>query len=86
VFLLWQTCRARNEHWTLAAALALIAGGAAGNLYDRLLFGGVTDFLDFYLGAWHWPAFNAADSAITCGAALLLANLWLGRRRPQPHP
>jgi len=86
VFLLWQTCRARNEDWTLAAALALIAGGAAGNLYDRLLFGGVTDFLDFCLGAWHWPAFNAADSAITCGAALLLANLWLGRRRPQPHP
>jgi signal peptidase II len=55
-----------------SAALALILGGAVGNLIDRVLYGHVIDFLDFYLGAWHWPAFNVADSGITVGAALLI--------------
>lgn len=54
------------------AALALILGGAVGNLLDRVLYGHVIDFLDFYVGTWHWPAFNVADSAITVGAALLI--------------
>lgn len=53
-------------------ALGLIAGGAVGNLIDRLRFGSVVDFLDFYIGSYHWPAFNAADSAITVGVALFL--------------
>jgi signal peptidase II len=53
-------------------ALGLIAGGAVGNLIDRLRFGSVVDFLDFYLGSYHWPAFNVADSAITVGVALFL--------------
>jgi signal peptidase II len=53
-------------------ALALIMGGAIGNVIDRLLYGHVIDFLDFHVGAWHWPAFNLADSAITVGAALLV--------------
>lgn len=53
-------------------SLALILGGAVGNLVDRVLYGHVIDFLDFYVGAWHWPAFNVADSAITVGAALLI--------------
>ncbi len=79
--LLWQSCRSLREHWTLAAALALILAGAAGNLFDRVAFGSVTDFLDFYAGSHHWPAFNVADSSITCGAALLVANAWLGRKR-----
>jgi signal peptidase II len=55
-----------------SAALALILGGAVGNVIDRVLYGYVIDFLDFYLGAWHFPAFNVADSAITVGAALLI--------------
>jgi signal peptidase II len=54
------------------AGLALILGGAFGNLIDRVLYGYVVDFLDFYVGAWHWPAFNVADSAISIGAALLI--------------
>ncbi len=54
-------------------ALGLIAGGAIGNIVDRLRLGGVTDFLDLYLGEWHWPAFNMADVGIVCGAGLLLA-------------
>jgi len=60
--------------------LALIAGGAAGNLIDRLRFGSVIDFLDFYLGNYHWPAFNIADSAICVGAGLfLLINIFDAR-------
>ena len=54
------------------AGLALILGGAVGNVIDRLRFGYVVDFLDLHAGAWHWPAFNVADSAITVGAALLI--------------
>jgi signal peptidase II len=53
-------------------ALALIAGGAAGNLIDRIRFGSVIDFLDFYVAGYHWPAFNVADSAICIGAGLFL--------------
>ena len=53
-------------------SLALIAGGAAGNLIDRVRFGAVIDFLDFYVGKYHWPAFNIADSAICVGAGLFL--------------
>jgi len=58
-------------------ALALVLGGALGNLWDRLQQGAVTDFLDFYLGRWHWPAFNVADSAISVGALLLLGSMLL---------
>jgi signal peptidase II len=56
----------------LCAGLALILGGALGNVIDRLRFGHVVDFLDLHAGGWHWPAFNIADSAITVGAALLI--------------
>ena len=53
-------------------SLALILGGAVGNLIDRLAYGHVIDFLDFHMGTLHWPAFNVADSAITLGAALFV--------------
>jgi len=53
-------------------ALALILGGAIGNLIDRVLYGHVIDFLDFYVGKWHWPAFNVADMAIVGGAGLFI--------------
>jgi signal peptidase II len=57
---------------TFCAGLALILGGAIGNVIDRLRFGYVVDFLDLHAAGWHWPAFNVADSAITIGAALLI--------------
>jgi signal peptidase II len=58
-------------------ALSLVLGGAIGNVIDRLSISAVVDFLDFHAFGWHWPAFNVADSAITCGAALLI---WDGLR------
>ena len=64
-----------------SVALALIAGGAIGNLIDRIRWGFVVDFLDFYLGQSHWPAFNVADSAITVGVTLFIVyNLLLDRQ------
>ncbi len=87
-WLLWQSIRAKpsrseHDHWSFRLALGLILGGAAGNLYDRLVFGSVTDFLDFYWGSAHFPVFNVADSAITCGAILVMLNLWLAHPRPR---
>ena len=55
-----------------ALALALVLAGAVGNVIDRIAVGAVVDFLDFHAFGWHWPAFNVADSAITCGAVLLV--------------
>jgi signal peptidase II len=63
------------------AALALVLGGAAGNLYDRVVHGTVTDFIEVYHGAWSFPAFNVADSAITVGAVLLLIELMHPRHK-----
>jgi signal peptidase II len=60
------------ERRVFCAGLALILGGALGNVIDRLRFGYVVDFLDLHAAGWHWPAFNLADSAITLGAALLI--------------
>jgi signal peptidase II len=70
--LLW-----KNSHsmTSTGVGLSLILGGAVGNLWDRLLSGHVVDFFDFYLGSYHWPAFNIADSAIVIGALLLVAEI-----------
>ena len=63
------------------AGLALILGGAAGNLFDRIVWGRVTDFLEFYVGSYHWPTFNVADSAVVIGSGLLLLELLRQRRQ-----
>jgi signal peptidase II len=68
----------RSDHWT-RISYALICGGAVGNLIDRLRFGEVIDFLDFYIGTHHWPVFNIADSAISVGAFMLLISLLRGK-------
>lgn len=62
----------RNDSPWYEVALALIGGGAIGNLIDRVRLGSVVDFLDVYVGAYHWPAFNVADSAITVGVTIFL--------------
>ena len=70
-----------REDWI---SLALILGGAVGNLIDRIMFGRVTDFVDVFIGRFHWPAFNIADSALTIGLALLLASSILHARKREP--
>lgn len=70
----------RAQNLLVAAALGQLIGGALGNVLDRLRHGAVTDFLDFHLGAYHWPAFNLADVAVVSGVALLLLD---GFRTPQ---
>jgi signal peptidase II len=61
-----------RESFSGQLAIGMIVGGALGNAIDRFLLGSVVDFFDFYLGQWHWPAFNIADSAICIGVGLLI--------------
>jgi len=68
VYLLWK----HPDRPLFNASLSLILGGALGNVVDRVRFGAVIDFFDLHLLGYHWPAFNIADSAISCGAALLI--------------
>lgn len=66
-----------HEKWPVA----LIIGGALGNLIDRIRFGAVIDFLDFHVGGWHWPAFNVADVCIVLGVGLYILNWFLKERK-----
>jgi len=79
----WLT-RLQKHETLLAVALALVLGGAVGNLIDRLAYGYVIDFLDVYYESWHWPAFNIADSAITLGVMLMLAESFGVGQSKQP--
>lgn len=71
MLVLWLRRLPSGQRW-LPVAIALVIGGAIGNVWDRLVLGYVVDFIDLYAGRWHWPAFNIADSAITVGAVMLL--------------
>ena len=71
--------RMKDEGVFFTLSLSLILGGAGGNIIDRLRFGEVVDFLDVYVGAYHWPAFNVADAAITVGTVMIAANLLFAR-------
>ena len=75
IFWLWNS---QKKH--ISYALALIIGGAFGNVIDRILNGGVTDFLDFHIASYHWPAFNLADIAIVTGALLFFSGSLLGEK------
>lgn len=79
VWITW-LLRRHEQDKLFCFALALILGGALGNLIDRIAYGYVVDFLDFYWETYHFPAFNIADSAITCGAAILLLESLLKKR------
>lgn len=80
---LWRT---RHIDATMLWGLALILGGAAGNAFDRIVSGRVTDFLEFYIGEYHWPTFNVADSAIVIGSGLLLVDMLLSKRQAANVP
>ncbi len=75
ILLLFWFARLKEEERRMGLPLSLIMGGAVGNLIDRLRLGEVIDFLDFYVGSFHWPAFNVADSAITVGTFWVAARL-----------
>lgn len=79
VLLVW-LARLPSGRALLACALALVIGGAAGNLWDRLQYGYVIDFIEVYYDKWSWPVFNIADSAITVGVMLLILDSFKGNR------
>jgi signal peptidase II len=79
VLLVWLLRLPRRE-WRTGLGLALVLGGAIGNVMDRIKLGYVVDFIDVHFGGWHYPAFNVADSAITCGVILLLLDALLFSR------
>ena len=72
LLIIYYLVKSKPESIATVLSLALIFAGAVGNLIDRIRFGAVVDFLDVYIGTWHWPAFNVADSAITVGAILMI--------------
>lgn len=90
VIIWWQWNLPKTRHTVLSLGLALVLGGAIGNVIDRVLYGYVVDFLLFYIDDWSYPAFNVADIAISCGVALILFdNVFLeskrGGRRASDH-
>jgi signal peptidase II len=72
---------ARAENGLIRVGLGLVIGGAIGNVVDRLNYGAVFDFFDFHAFGWHWPAFNVADAAITCGVACLFWDAFVFGRK-----
>jgi len=84
LLLIWFMRLKENDAIT-TTGLSLILGGAVGNLIDRFRFREVVDFLDFYMGGYHWPAFNVADSAITVGTFLIAVTFFFRRKVPQGH-
>ncbi|MBF0209971.1 MAG: lipoprotein signal peptidase [Desulfamplus sp.] len=77
--ILWFYIKTADGYPLLASGLAAIFGGAVGNLIDRFRYGKVVDFLDFYIGYYHWPAFNVADSAICVGMAIFIYHVLLNK-------
>jgi signal peptidase II len=77
----WMLRKAGTLDFPTALGLAFILGGACGNLFDRVTAGSVTDFLEFYIGAYHWPTFNVADSAICTGSGLLILAMLRPKRQ-----
>lgn len=81
IALIWAFCHYYRKSRFMAVVFSLIIGGAVGNLIDRVRFGFVIDFLDFYVKGWHWPAFNVADICVTAGLALVIIYVLFERER-----
>lgn len=75
--------RLRQDDWVGQLSIAAILGGAIGNLLDRVRFGEVIDFLDFYINGYHWPAFNVADAAISVGVFFLILHFALDKKEEE---
>lgn len=84
ILLAWLLVSGKTGNTMTHAGLALLIAGATGNVTDRILHGGVTDFLEVWIGSYRWPAFNVADSAITVGAALILLDAIFGTHADAP--
>ena len=82
IVIVWWLRQATKQQVLLPVAFAFILGGALGNVYDRVMYGYVIDFLDFYVGNYHWPAFNVADSVIFIGAGLLIIDMFKNKEEP----
>lgn len=80
LIILWQFKSSKSSCW-VSAAMALILGGALGNLWDRICYGAVIDFIQFHLGDWYYPTFNLADVAIFLGAMLLITEILTTREK-----
>jgi signal peptidase II len=79
--MLLKPARSGAQSGLMQIGLAFVFGGAAGNLWDRVFHGTVTDFLQFFFGSYEFPSFNAADSSIFIGACLLLIDMWMTREK-----
>lgn len=84
ILITWLLIAGKSGGAMTHAGLALLIAGATGNVTDRILYGGVTDFLEVWIGLYRWPAFNVADSAITIGAALVLLDAIFGAKANAP--
>jgi signal peptidase II len=83
--LIWLQRLSYKQYW-LCIALTLIIGGALGNLWDRIHYEHVIDFIELYVSNWHWPAFNIADSAICIGAVMLFIEMFFVKKESKGHP
>ena len=77
--------KSHRDHWTMRAGLSFLAGGATGNLYERLIYGEVVDYLDFYLGNYHWPTFNVSDVSISTGIGFILFCYYIQKNGENEH-
>jgi lipoprotein signal peptidase len=82
----WSTLRSTVHDRFLCAALGLILAGTLGNLYDRVVFGGVRDFIHWHYHGWDWPVFNIADCCLVCGAGLLLVQAFFHKPAEEVEP
>jgi signal peptidase II len=77
--------KSQQEHWMVRWGFSLLAGGAVGNFYERVIYGEVVDYFDFYLGNYHWPTFNISDVSILTGIGLVLLYYYVLRKEENEH-
>jgi len=81
VLIIYYIAESKSQNMLFIISMTFIFAGAVGNLIDRIRYGAVVDFLDFYIRTWHWPAFNVADSSISLGAVLMIWGMITQRKK-----